>query len=143
MRRCGSCRGRRRPSDVTAVAAQSFCTFRNLTLSKTRCGAGCWLRVRAVALALASSSRSQVQMPSASADSCLTWNRTSVGVRWRSSLAMAIVTHLVTQPRCTCLESLRAGRSERSSVPERPPSIRVWCFYESNSGVRSSNTHTS
>jgi hypothetical protein len=47
----------------------------------------------------ASSSRSQVQMPPASAASCLTWDRTSVSVRGRPTLAMAIVTHLGTQHR--------------------------------------------
>ena len=45
----------------------------------------------------ASSSRSQVAVGSASAPACLTWEVPSVNVRWRPLLAMAIVTHLVTQ----------------------------------------------
>jgi hypothetical protein len=46
----------------------------------------------------ASSSRSQVVVSTASAASCLTWERPSVDVRWRPPLAVAIVTHLVTRP---------------------------------------------
>jgi hypothetical protein len=47
----------------------------------------------------ASSSRSQLAVSTASAASCLTWERLSVSVRWRPLLALAIVTHLVTQLR--------------------------------------------
>jgi hypothetical protein len=47
--------------------------------------------------ARASSSRSQVTVSTASAASCLTWERPSVDVRWRPPLAVAIVTHLVTR----------------------------------------------
>ncbi len=47
----------------------------------------------------ASSSRSQVAVWTASAASCLTWERSSVSVRWRPPLALAIVTHLVTRLR--------------------------------------------
>lgn len=36
-------------------------------------------------------------MPTASAAVCLAWERPSVSVRWRPLLAVAIVTHLVTQ----------------------------------------------
>ena len=46
---------------------------------------------------MASSSRSQVQTRTASAAARLAWDRPSVGVRWRPPLAVAIVTHLVTQ----------------------------------------------
>jgi hypothetical protein len=45
----------------------------------------------------ASSSRSQVAVSTASAASYLTWERSSVSVRWRPLLALAIVTHLVTR----------------------------------------------
>ena len=48
-------------------------------------------------LALASSSRSQVAVPTARAAASLAWERPSVSVRWRPLLAVAIVTHLVTQ----------------------------------------------
>ena len=52
----------------------------------------------------ASSSRSQVPARTASAAACLTWEAPSVGVRWRPSLPVAIVTHLVTQLRSlTCV----------------------------------------
>jgi hypothetical protein len=46
---------------------------------------------------VASSSRSQVAVRTASAAARLTWDQSSVSVRWRPPLAMAIVTHLVTQ----------------------------------------------
>ena len=46
----------------------------------------------------ASSSRSQVQTRSASAAARLAWDRSSVGVRWRPPLSVAIVTHFVTRP---------------------------------------------
>jgi hypothetical protein len=39
-----------------------------------------------------------VAVSTASAASCLTWERSSVSVRWRPLLALAIVTHLVTWP---------------------------------------------
>jgi hypothetical protein len=45
----------------------------------------------------ASSSRSQVASRAASTAACLTWERPSIDVRWRSPLTMAIVTHLVTR----------------------------------------------
>ncbi len=48
---------------------------------------------------LASSSRSQVAVLTASAAARLTWDRSSVSVRWRPLLAVAIVTHLVTRLR--------------------------------------------
>jgi hypothetical protein len=44
----------------------------------------------------ASSSRTQVQTWTASAAASLAWHRSSVSVRWRSPLAVAVVTHLVT-----------------------------------------------
>jgi hypothetical protein len=50
-------------------------------------------------VAVASSSRSQVAGSTASTSSCLTWERSSVSVRWRPLLALAIVTHLVTRLR--------------------------------------------
>jgi hypothetical protein len=45
----------------------------------------------------APSSRSQVTARMTSAATCLTWEASSVGVRWRPSPAMAIVTRLVTR----------------------------------------------
>ena len=56
-----------------------------------------WRATRA--LPLASSSRSQVAASTASAISCLTWERSSVSVRWRPPLTVAIVTNLVTRHR--------------------------------------------
>ena len=47
---------------------------------------------------VASSSRSQVAPRVASGAAYLTWERPSASVRWCPLLAMAIVTHLVTQP---------------------------------------------
>jgi len=46
---------------------------------------------------VASSSRSQVAARTASAAAHLAWDRPSVDVRWRPLLAVAIVTHFVTQ----------------------------------------------
>jgi hypothetical protein len=46
---------------------------------------------------LASSSRSQVLAATTSAAVCLAWDRPSMDVRWRPPLAVAIVTHFVTQ----------------------------------------------
>jgi len=61
---------------------------------------------------LASSSRSQVLAGTASAAARLAWDRPSVDVRWRPLLAVAIVTHLVTQSfvraRATCWPSALA-----------------------------------
>ncbi len=60
-------------------------------------------------LALASSSRSQVAISTARATLCLTWERSSVSVRWRPPLAVAIATHLVTRlvyvGSTTCLQN--------------------------------------
>ena len=54
----------------------------------------------------ASSSRSQVAAPTASTVACLTWEPSSVGVRWRPLLAKGVVTHLVTRFRGSfCLTS--------------------------------------
>jgi hypothetical protein len=47
---------------------------------------------------VASSSRSQVIESVGSASALLTWEPSSIGVRWRPSLATAIVTHMVTRP---------------------------------------------
>jgi len=48
-------------------------------------------------LASASSSQSQVTMRAARASACLTWEASSVDVRWRPPLSVAIVTDLVTR----------------------------------------------
>jgi len=50
-----------------------------------------------VSFSAASSSRSQVAARATSAMAYLTWERPSVDVRWRPSLAVAIVTQLVTR----------------------------------------------
>jgi hypothetical protein len=52
-RRCGACRGRSRPSDVGAVAAQSCCTFGTLTLQ-------CQRRDHRRTISLGSSDRSAI-----------------------------------------------------------------------------------
>jgi hypothetical protein len=88
-------------------------------------------------LASASSSRSQVLTGTASAAARLTWERPSVGVRWRPLLAMAIVTHLVTRPPCTCwkawcvdpsdfqkdFQSTRVHYSPPEQGPSRPMAL--------------------
>jgi hypothetical protein len=45
----------------------------------------------------ASSSRSQRKMQAARAAGGVTWGRSSIGVRWRPRLTVAIVTHLVAR----------------------------------------------
>ena len=60
----------------------------------SRCGQPWWSAIAD----LASSSRSQVAIRTACVAARLTWEAPSVNVRWRPSLAMAIVTHLVTRP---------------------------------------------
>lgn len=64
--------------------------------------------VSMAAVPLASSSRSQVAAPTASAAGGVTWERSSVGVRWRPRLAVAIVTQLVTR---VLVAALRSGAS--------------------------------
>ena len=49
-----------------------------------------------VSFSAASSSRSQVAVLTASAVACLTWVRVLVGIRRRTPMAMAMVTHLAT-----------------------------------------------
>ena len=59
----------------------------------------------------ASSSRSQVQVPTPSAAACLAWDRSSMGVRWRPPLSVAIVTHFVTQSHAPSPRAI-AGRRD-------------------------------
>jgi hypothetical protein len=92
---CGPARGTLRSPGDGPVAAQWCCTGAILTLKCQR---------------LASSSRSQITARMASAATYLTWEASSTAVRWRPSLAMAIVTHLVTRPVGT-LDRLRQRRT--------------------------------
>jgi hypothetical protein len=74
-------------------------------------------------LALASSSRSQVQTQTASAVARLAWDRPSGGVRWRPSLAVVIVTHLVTRPLASRCSQRLFRRSSRASL--RPVTLQL------------------
>ena len=76
-------------------------------------------------LALASSSRSQVLPGPTSAAAHLAWDGPSVDVRWRPPLAVAIVTHLVTQSFVCPRESFAqaAGRAYRASL------VKVTIFF--------------
>src|SRR6266699_1279381 len=85
-------------SCVPAVVRPCCCTSCCTDFALTRQGNSVRLPPATPALlALASSSRSQVPARSASAAVVLTWNRTSVSVRWRPPLSVAIVTHFVTR----------------------------------------------
>jgi hypothetical protein len=57
----------------------------------------------------ASSSRSQVVVWTTSTAACLSWDRSSVSIRWRPPMSVPIVTHLVTRgsarPRCDRLDA--------------------------------------
>jgi hypothetical protein len=96
----------------------------------------------------ASLSRSQVPAQTASAAARLAWDTPSVDVRWRPPLAVAIVTHFVTQPLYVHSGGNYAGicssrTSRRSSVAEAlivvaptHPTITMGCLAAASARLR-------
>ena len=86
-------------SCMRAVVRRCCCTHCCTELTLTRQASSAGVSPTSLSqVVLVSSSRSQVQTRTASAAASLACDRSSVGVRWRPPLSVAIVTHFVTRP---------------------------------------------